>query len=423
MKLLHVASFNGNVGDYINHMGFRRMLEEEYTSPIQYTELEMREFYRSWNLRKFDQDFAAYANQFDLVVFGGGNFFELCWDYSATGTTIDLSDEVLDAITTPILFNGLGVDDKRGTVSQDNIRKFGVFLEHLIERNEYLTVRNDGSKEILARYYDADITKNIRKIPDGGFFVKPRYYEHAELPHMGQSYPDLPEQRLEKKRTVLAVNVAGDSIGVRFALKESKERLSVEAFCRECQTALRNLLEHNSELYLVMVPHISKDLELIYQIISGLPDPLLRTRVSVAPCLNGARTDGAYIADLYRQSDVAVGMRYHANIAAIAGNTPTIGIVNLEKHKKMYEDIGLSHRLLPSDEPDFAHRLIERVNLILANPGLQQEENQRVLNRLEQENKRYLTDMLGWLAKRRIGGYQYEANQVSKTKTGRRGRL
>ena len=173
----------------------------------------------------------------------------------------------------------------------------------------------------------------------------------------------------------------------------------------------------------MMVPHISKDLELICQIISGLPDPLLRTRVSVAPCLNGARTDGAYIADLYRQSDVAVGMRYHANIAAIAGNTPTIGIVNLEKHKKMYEDIGLSHRLLPSDEPDFAHRLIERVNLILANPGLQQEENQRVLNRLEQENKRYLTDMLGWLAKRRIGGYQYEANQVSKTKTGRRSRL
>ena len=30
MKLLHVASFNGNVGDYINHMGFRRMLEEVY---------------------------------------------------------------------------------------------------------------------------------------------------------------------------------------------------------------------------------------------------------------------------------------------------------------------------------------------------------------------------------------------------------
>ena len=47
MKVLHVASFNGNVGDYINHMGFRRMLEEKYTGSIQYSELEMREFYRS----------------------------------------------------------------------------------------------------------------------------------------------------------------------------------------------------------------------------------------------------------------------------------------------------------------------------------------------------------------------------------------
>lgn len=390
MKILHVASFNGNVGDYINHMGFRRMLEEKYTGSIQYSELEMREFYRSWSMRKFDQAFAEYANQFDLLVFGGGNFFELCWDYSATGTTIDLSEDCLEKIKVPILLNGLGVDDKKGTVSQDNINKFGAFLEKLIERKEYITVRNDGSQEILNRYYDTNITKNVRKIPDGGFFVKPQRYHHVELP----------EQRQEEKRKILAVNVAGDSLSVRFASRESKERLTVEDFCKECQIAFSYLLEHNPDLYIVMVPHIIKDLELTYQVISKLSDPLLRTRISIAPCLNGKITDGGYIADLYRQSDLVLGMRYHANIAAIAGNTPTIGIVNFEKHKKMYEDIGLSHRLLPSDEPGFASRLIEQVEMALANPDLWRKENETVQKRLEQENKLYLADMLEWLEKR-----------------------
>jgi hypothetical protein len=66
----------------------------------------------------------------------------------------------------------------------------------------------------------------------------------------------------------------------------------------------------------------------------------------------------------------------------------------------MYEDIGLSHRLLPSDEPGFASRLIEQVEMALANPDLWRKENETVQKRLEQENKLYLADMLEWLEKR-----------------------
>ena len=95
MKILHVASFNGNIGDFANHSGFRKCLNNYIGEQIEYTNLEIREFYKSWNLRKFDNDFVDLANQFDLLVFGGGNFFEMCWDYSSTGTTIDLSEEIL----------------------------------------------------------------------------------------------------------------------------------------------------------------------------------------------------------------------------------------------------------------------------------------------------------------------------------------
>lgn len=379
MKILHMASFDGNVGDHANHSGFRKSMEQYIDAYIEYTNIEIREFYKSWNIRKFDMNFVNYVNTFDLLIIGGGNFFEMCWDYSSTGTTIDLSIELLEKIECPILFNGLGVDDKNGTVSEQNIKKFGQFLSVLTSSNRYLvSVRNDGSKEIAAKYYSPTIMNRILKVPDGGFFVVPKDYVHVEIPN---SY------------NVIAINVAGDSANYRFSLDGMDGRITEKEFVIECAEYINRMLEFDGNIFFVFVPHIAKDYELVSKIINNIKDSYVRTRISIAPCVNGTITDGDYILDIYRKSILSLGMRYHANICSLAVDTPSIGIVNFYKHKRLFEDIGLSNRIVASDFPDFSKRLYDKTVEFLNNIQHKKEENHKLMLKLNKENEAYFTSI------------------------------
>ncbi len=91
---LHIASFNGNIGDVTNHNGFRNELKKAGFD-WRMDHMEMREFYKSRSVRKFDDAFANAANEYDLLIFGGGGFFDLQWDYSCTGCTIDMGRTLL----------------------------------------------------------------------------------------------------------------------------------------------------------------------------------------------------------------------------------------------------------------------------------------------------------------------------------------
>ena len=86
IRVLHIASFTGNIGDNANHMGFRPWFEKVSSVSVSWDNLEIREFY--WKERKWDMDFVDLANSYDLVVIGGGNYFELWVEDSPTGTSI-----------------------------------------------------------------------------------------------------------------------------------------------------------------------------------------------------------------------------------------------------------------------------------------------------------------------------------------------
>ena len=58
MRILQVASYNGNIGDCANHTGFRSEWKRQIGEDI-FENLEMRYFYRSWNQRKFDESFIS----------------------------------------------------------------------------------------------------------------------------------------------------------------------------------------------------------------------------------------------------------------------------------------------------------------------------------------------------------------------------
>ena len=75
IKTLHLASFDGNVGDNANHSGFYRHLKAQPGYDFAIEQLEIREYY--WKQRFFDDGFVDLVNDYDLLIIGGGNYFEL----------------------------------------------------------------------------------------------------------------------------------------------------------------------------------------------------------------------------------------------------------------------------------------------------------------------------------------------------------
>ena len=169
LRVLHLASFLGNVGDNANHYGTRKHLCQNLTHfELDFTELEIRDFHRK--LRFYDEAFASYVNEFDLFIFGGGNFFELWVPYSCNSTTVNISLDILAKISTPTIFYGLGLDDGKG-ISENGINKFKHWLDYVIERDQFLIcLRNDGSYSIAEKYFETRYLTHFHVIPDGGFF-------------------------------------------------------------------------------------------------------------------------------------------------------------------------------------------------------------------------------------------------------------
>ncbi len=209
IRVLHLASFAGNIGDLANHAGARRKMAEKLSVSLEITELEIREFY--WKQRHFDDDFVSYANGFDLLIVGGGNYFELWVDHSATGTSIDLTPERLAHLTVPTVFFALGVDTGQG-YSERSAQRFSALVETILGRSDlFFCVRNDGSSRALAEVLGEAVAQQVPVMPDCGFFAG------------GGSQAKLPGQ---PKR--LGINLAGDMLERRF-----DRSLSVEGFLKE----------------------------------------------------------------------------------------------------------------------------------------------------------------------------------------------
>ncbi len=150
LRLLHIASFSGNIGDNANHMGFRPWFEAQLGRQAVWTKLEIREFY--WGDRQWDADLVEFINSHDMLIIGGGNYFELWVEQSPTGTSIAIDQKLFDDIEVPVFFNALGVDPGQG-VPPVSRERFTSFLDKLLSSDQYLvSVRNDGARENLRQH-------------------------------------------------------------------------------------------------------------------------------------------------------------------------------------------------------------------------------------------------------------------------------
>lgn len=297
-KILHLASFKGNIGDIANHVGFYNLLDSVFDSAYTIDKAEIRDFYYCNKNRVFDYDFINTINQYDLFVIGGGAFFHPEWDCSSTGTTIDIKDEIFDCINTKVLFNGLGCLFTPRS-KQKAISKCSRFLEHILPNNNVLfTVRNDGSFQDIKRIVSQDIMSYIHEVPDSGFFT---------------NWDNLDFNNCVKKPYV-AISIGEDD-------EMFNDKVFVESFAAN----LEEILNNNKNLKIIFVPHVITDVDAISQIISSFHDYALKLRLFCAPFYCSNKNNVAQIFNIYANAELVLAMRFHANVCPHSFLTPTIG--------------------------------------------------------------------------------------------------
>ena len=342
IKIIHLASFNGNIGDNINHIGFRNWFEKIIDYELSWTEIEIREFF--WKKRYWNRELVNLFNSHDLIIIGGGNFFELWVDSSPTGTSIAFPLNIFKMINKPIYFNALGVDIGQGYTS-NNKKKFKNFLDIILNNDQFLlSVRNDGAKKNLKILYGDEFLKKIYDCPDHGFFIQK------------------PSKLKESNKTEfrLAINLACDMPNIRFKNFGQKkiEKFSIN-FCK----FLIKLYNEVNNLKIIFIPHIYLDLHIYNLILKNLPDYIRRNSIKISSY--GAGNEHAIeLLDHYYQSDFIIGMRFHANVIPIALNKKFIALNNYPQIFNLFEELNQIDKIINISKPNFENQLFQRfINL------------------------------------------------------------
>jgi len=349
LKFLHVASFKGNIGDNANHLGFYDRLRESI-GEFEVHEFEIRRTF--WKDAAFDNDFAFLANQYDAVIFGGGNFFELWVDHSSTGCSIDIPESVFKKINVPMIFNSLGVDPAQGASTQA-LAKFKKFIDLCIARPDViLSCRNDGSYSTLVDYLGTDYAEYFYHIHDAGFHFKPPKFIHPEL------HP-------EKNNIIF--QLAGDMPEVRF--HHDRSEISFESYIERLARVVNEVALEN---HIIFCPHIYKDLSLISAVLELVDDYVRRNCISVASCLQG-KEGAEYIFSLYSQTDLNVATRFHGSVCSLGMGQKTIGLVNYRQIRELYSELSLQDYAVDVTRENFDVSLTSKIYNTLQNdkfPGL-----------------------------------------------------
>ncbi|PHR62701.1 MAG: hypothetical protein COA47_03055 [Robiginitomaculum sp.] len=352
LDFLHVASFNGNVGDNANHNGSLRLLMQNLGAQLQVKQLEIRKSYNNYTLEdgwSFDEKFADEVNAHDLTFVGGGNYFELWLSGSQTGTTIDISMAVLEKIKSPTVFYGLGCDIAMG-VEQEAIDKFERFLDYLDKRQNFMVfLRNDGSQQTLRDLYGTKFDHFVRCVPDGGFFVDATQ----------KSDPDF----IVPGKKNIVVNLSGDMMDTRFP---DSSNMSYADFISQIGIVLETLIDRQNA-NIIFIPHMYKDISCIYDCMENINDFKNRYNVRVAPLLTGVGSENT-IFSLYKHADLAMGMRFHANVCPVGLNTPAIGLSSYKQVKELYRELELESSCIEVNKGNFKDTLIELATEYLTAP-------------------------------------------------------
>lgn len=337
MNILHLASFNGNIGDNASHLGFYNILNN-IISDFKITKLEIRKFYKNYHEDDklfFDENLLEYINSFDICFIGGGGFLDYWVENSKSGTTIDIDSNLLKRITTPTLFTSIGSKPHK-QVPDGNINKFRNFLEKANE-NKYIhfAFRNDGSVESIKRDLGNKYLFSSKEILDHGFFYNISIVNKSII-----------------HNKYVAINITTDQLEMGSL---NKRGFNKKDYYNELKIVVEYIVKE-LKLCIVFVPHILGDYKAISELLDLLNDNIKRNYITVSHCLQGDK--GAnYSFSIYKNSEFVIATRFHSNICSISMKKLVIGLAALDRVQYLYNYLGIGQNSV-NLEKNFSQKVI-----------------------------------------------------------------
>lgn len=351
MKILHLASFIGNIGDNASHIGLNAILKKIFNldfASVYLDQLEIRRFYKNYTLGdklNFDFEFAKFVNTYDLLIIGGGGFLDFWIPDSQTGTTIDWSDEFISKLSVPILITSVGAMPHK-PIPDGNIEKFRKFIDRLLAREKtIIAVRNDGSLGAITEYLGKNYAERITQVLDNAFF-----------------FTQVSGNLLLTDKEFIVVNTTLDQVKM---VNKKIGIIDANVYKQELAKFL-NYVITDTKYQIVFVPHIYSDIRAISGVIEQLNDFEVRSRVIVAPHVQG-NSGCNQLFSLYQKSVVNIGMRFHSNVCSLSLGNSSIALAALDRVINMYESMGLSNESYVSVDHAFHNELIKKFESTIAN--------------------------------------------------------
>lgn len=318
LRILHLASFSGNIGDIESQKSFRRWFDKLLPDfEITWINFEIRNFFRREH--EVFESFDSQVTQSDLVVVGGGNFLELWPEDSPSGTSLPFGLDYLKKVDTPFFINAIGVDDGQG-VGKVAAEKFSEFINALASsRRVFLSFRNDGSIQTVKKFLNQENLVACRNLPDHGFFT----LEEKSKPKTNE--------------LTLGINLAIDMPRIRFENYQG----SAESFLIQFAHSIESLASNFTQLRFQFIPHMFSDLEAYSLVLRNLSDKTRREKVTVSPYDATANSNVANLA--YNQISMLIAMRFHSHVFGLEREIPTFSLVSYPQIAKLIKDISINN--------------------------------------------------------------------------------
>ena len=352
MKILHLASFNGNHGDRFNHNGFYSWFHECVPVNTEVTKVEIRDFYGKSD--SFDENFLNQINSHDLLIIGGGNYFETWLDNTWSGTTLDLTPNYVSRIICPIFINSVGLDIAQG-ISKNARMNLPKLLKILGDNpNVFLSLRDDGSLANMHKLCEGAVPENLHILPDSGYLAITR-----------SSIGTKPSQKK------LVVNLASDMPHLRYGPPPAQ---SMENFAKKFARVLTGLLESKLIDEIVFTVHIINDLDIVAQVIMNIPEKYRRLRLRITS-YRMDETGGNEILEEYASACLVLSTRFHGNVVSLGSGITVLGINTYPQIAGYFREWNNEERLISFASEKDCDESFTKITRILRDP-----ENENVLS-------------------------------------------
>lgn len=342
-----VGGWRRNYGDFALLYGEMEALRAVSPEPLNFVPVNCQEI-------RFHADFINEVNRrADLLIIGGGGLvFHRPDDESLSGWQFNIAEKDLGRLSVPMAVYAIGYNmfplDKEGFKPQMDSH-----LRATQDRAELFSVRNRGTFDELARRgLDAE---RMEVVPDPGMFV----------PASPLTLPGLDDDEF-----LLGLNWAGDRNDQRFAEPwQANREKAIKALCE----AISRFFDSIGGGRAVFIPHlqdIDSDVAPLFE--KGLGERFYNVEEKLPYLYPPCQVQVPFLAGLYRQMDMVIGMRGHSCIIPFGQGTPVIGLGRHNKNRFFLREVGEADNLITvsgqdgdMDAADMA-ALLERVH---AEPG------------------------------------------------------